>query len=53
MKDEEIKVEELEVFLILGGVGRYSQSYTLRYVSLVDLGIMTGWFPITDAPVHV
>ncbi len=41
VKDEEIKFVEIEASHTLGGVGRYYvQTYTLRYVSLTDLGIL-------------
>ncbi len=41
MKDEEIKFAEIEASHTLGGVGRYYvQTYTLRYVSLTDLGVL-------------
>ena len=37
MKDEDLKLEEIESSHTLGGVGRcYSESHTLRYVSLTD-----------------
>ena len=40
MKDEEVKLEEIEVSHTLGGyrsVGVTLMSYTLKYVSLTDL----------------
>jgi hypothetical protein len=48
MKDEEVKLEEIEVSHTLGGyrsVGVTLMSYTLKYVSLTDLDrLLSSWW---------